>query len=434
MNGTLMSGALAIDPNGRLTIGGLLVSDLAREYGTPLYIMDEDQIRRNCRVFTETLAECYPGQWAVAYASKAFACTRMYRAAHEEGLMTDVASGGELYTALKGGMPPESIFFHGNNKTEEELRYAIQTGIRRIVANGTEELERISRIAGELGTTASVSLRLSPSVMVDTHTALQTGKLDCKFGIPIETGAAMDAVRLALSLDGIALEGIHCHLGSPIYELEPYIAAVRTMSAFMARMRDETDFTGKELIIGGGYAIRYLPDQKVPSISEYVTVISREVQDAAKQHGFPLPELVLEPGRSIVADAGVTVYTVGSIKEIPGLRTYVSVDGGMTDNPRYMLYGSKYDITLPERASEAKTQIITLAGRCCESELLGKDMQIQPVKAGDLLAVLCTGAYNYAMASNYNRIPRPPVVMVRDGKASIAVRRETWEDVAQYDC
>ena len=420
--------------NGQMTIGGLSVSELAKEYGTPLYIMDEDQIRRNCRAFTETMAACYPGPWAIAYANKALSCKHIVRVTREEGLYANVAAGGELYTALQGGMEPERVIFHGNNKTDEELRYAIENNILRIVADSPEELHNISRIAGSLGKSVSVSVRLSPGIEAHTNEVLQTGKLDSKFGIPIETGAAMEAAKLALSLDHIGLHGIHCHIGSQIFEPEPFILTVGVMTAFMAQVRDELSYTLKELNLGGGFGIRYTQDDAPRTIPESVAATAEAVRAAAERHGLPLPELVLEPGRSIVADAGITVYTVGSVKEIPGIRTYVSVDGGMTDNPRYMLYGSKYEITLPERASEEKTQIITLAGRCCENELLGKDLAIQPVKAGELLAVLCTGAYNYAMASNYNRIPRPPVVMVRDGKASLAVRRETWEDIVRFDC
>ncbi|MCL2003311.1 MAG: diaminopimelate decarboxylase [Oscillospiraceae bacterium] len=429
----LVSECLGINASGHLTIGGVDVPALAKEYGTPLYIMDEGHIRGNCRAFTEAAAERYPGKCSIAYANKAMACKHIVRVTHEEGLYANAASGGEVYTALQGGMPPEKIIYHGNNKTDEELLLAVKSQILRIVADGPEELHNISRIAGELGVTASVSLRLSPGVTVDSHSSLQTGKLDCKFGIPIETGAAMDVVKLAQSLGGVALDGIHCHLGSPIFETRPYADAIDIMTAFMARVQAETGLQLKELNLGGGFAVRYLPDKGAPPIRDYIAVISEEVRNAAARHGLPLPELVLEPGRSIVAGAGITVYTAGGVKEIPGIRTYVSVDGGMTDNPRYMLYGSQYDVTLPERAGEEKTQIITLAGRCCENELLGKDMPIQPVKAGDLVAVLCTGAYNYSMASNYNRIPRPPVVMVRNGEAFVAVRRETWEDVVRLD-
>ncbi|MDR1691850.1 MAG: diaminopimelate decarboxylase [Oscillospiraceae bacterium] len=418
---------------GRLTLGGADVAALAAVYGTPLYLMDEDAIRQNCRAFASALADAYPGDGHVAYASKAFCCTQMARILKEEGLLGDVASGGELLTVLKGGVSPDGIIFHGNNKTEGELRYAIENRIRRIVVNGPEELSMISRIAGELSATASVSIRLSPGITIDAHSAVQTSKLDSKFGVPIETGGAMDAVKLALSLPNLFLAGIHCHLGSPVTETEPYRMAADIMLEFSAKVRDELGVTLGELNLGGGFAAQYLPEQTVKPIEEYVSVIAEAVQAAAKRHKLPLPELVIEPGRRIVADAGLTVYTVGSVKVIPGVRTYVSVDGGLPDNPRYMLYGSKYTITLPERASELKTETIALAGRCCENELLGIDMRIQPVKPGDKLAVLHTGAYNYSMASHYNRVPKPPVVMLRGGKPFVAVRRETWEDVSDRD-
>jgi diaminopimelate decarboxylase len=431
---SLVSDCLGINKAGRLTIGGLDVCGLAKEYGTPLYLLDEDKIRRNCRAFSDAMAEHYPAKWSVAYASKALSFAHIYNIVHSEGLFTDAASGGELYTALKGGMPPEKVIFHGNNKTEQELRYALGAGDVRFVANGTEELESLSRIAGEMNKMASVSLRLCPGVTgKGTHAYLQTGILDSKFGIPIETGAALEAVNLALSLKNIRLEGIHCHLGSPIYELEPYTTAIGSMIEFMAQVRDESGCTLRELNLGGGFPVRCLDGQEIIPAEEYIKVITKAVQDAAGHNSIQLPELVIEPGRAIVADAGITVYTVGSVKIIPDVRTYVSVDGGMTDNPRYMLYGSKYEITLPERASERKSKRVTLAGRCCECEVLGEALQIQPVKPGDLLAVLNTGAYNYSMASNYNRIPRPPVVMVRDGKPFVAVERETWEDLVRLD-
>ncbi|MDR0293057.1 MAG: diaminopimelate decarboxylase [Oscillospiraceae bacterium] len=428
-----VSDCLGLNERDRLTIGGADVAELAREFGTPLYLMDEDAVRRNCRAFTGAMSASYPGKWAVAYANKALSCKHLVRVTREEGLYANAAGGGEVYTALKAGMPPEKIIFHGNNKTGEELRLAIGSGILRIVADGPEELRNISRIAAETGRTASVSIRLSPGIEAHTYEVLQTGKLDSKFGVPIETGAAMEAVRLALSLDGIDLYGVHCHIGSQIFEPEPFAMAVDVMAAFMVKVRDELSHTLKELNLGGGYGIRYTSDQRPRGIRESVSATAEAVRAAAEKHNFPLPELVIEPGRGIVAGAGITVYTVGGVKEIPGVRTYVSVDGGMTDNPRYVLYGAQYEITLPERAAEAKTQIVTLAGRCCENELLGKDMPVQPVRAGDLLAVLCTGAYNYSMASNYNRVPRPPVVMVSGGKPFVAVRRETWEDVAGLD-
>jgi diaminopimelate decarboxylase len=430
----LISDCLEVNEAGHLTIGGIGVPALAQEYGTPLYIMDEDKIRDNCNAYMTAMQKHYPGfpdKQAVAYASKAFACKRMYAIVHDQGLLADVASGGELYTALSGNtLPAGRIIFHGNNKTDEELRYALKEKVHRIVANGPEELERISSIAGELNVRAKVSLRLSPGT-TDTaiHTAVQTGILDSKFGIPIETGAALEAVRLAEFLKNIEFKGIHCHLGSPIYDLDVYVTAIHKMTAFMS----ENNVPLNELNIGGGFAVSYLPGEKVHSAEEYIEAICRAVKDAAQKHGSPLPKIIIEPGRAIVADAGITVYTAGSVKEIPGVRTYVSVDGGMTDNPRYMLYGSKHDITAPERALEPKTQNVALAGRCCECELLGMDMPIQPVRPGDLVAVLNTGAYNYSMASNYNRIPRPPVVMVSGGKSYVAVRRETWEDVARLD-
>jgi diaminopimelate decarboxylase len=430
----LNSECLSVNSAGHLTIGGVDVPALAKEFGTPLYLMDEDHIRKNCRAFTQAMGEHYPGKWTVAYANKALSCKHIICVTREEGLYANVAAGGELFTAIKGGMEPGRIIFHGNNKTDEELRYALQSGILRIVADGPEELERISGIAGELGLRASVSIRLSPGITDETtHTSLQTGILDSKFGIPVETGAAFEAVRHTLTLAYIELAGIHCHLGSPIFSLEPYAAAIGVMTGFMARVRDELGVTLSELNLGGGYAVRYLPDQKVHTISEYAAFICEEVQNTAKRYGLSLPALVIEPGRSIVADAGITVYTVGSVKNIPGVRTYVSVDGGMTDNPRYMLYGAKYDILDPGRALESKTMTITLAGRCCECEVLGEDMPLQPVKPGDLVAVLCTGAYNYSMASNYNRIPRPPVVMVRGGETFTAVCRETWDDLIRLD-
>jgi len=430
----LVSDSLSVNSCGHLTIGGADVVTLAKKYGTPLYIMDEDKIRRTCKEYMSALTKCWGEKFLVQYASKAFCTKYMYKILDEEGFGADVVSGGELYTALKAGFPSNKIVFHGNNKTAEELRFALEAEIREIIVDNAEELELINEIAAELGKVANISFRIKPGVDAHTHDFVKTGQIDSKFGVALENGEAFDFVKSALSDKNIKLCGVHCHIGSQIFDPEPFAHAAELMMEFIAKVKAELDFEVSELNLGGGFGIRYTEEDDPRSVYDAVKSFTDVVRAQAEKYDLSLPFISIEPGRSVVAEAGITVYTVGSVKEIKDIRTYVSVDGGMTDNPRYALYGSKYTMVLPERAEETPTEIVTVAGRNCESgDLLGENIHLPAVKAGDLLAVLSTGAYNYSMASNYNRVPRPPVVMVKNGVDKLVVKRETYEDIISND-
>lgn len=430
----LVSDSLSVNSCGHLTIGGADVVTLAKKYGTPLYIMDEDKIRRTCREYMSALTKCWGDKFLVQYASKAFCTKYMYKILDEEGLGADVVSGGELYTALKAGFPSNKIVFHGNNKTAEELRFALEAEIREIIVDNAEELELINEIATELGKIAKISFRIKPGVDAHTHDFVKTGQIDSKFGVALENGEAFEFVKCALGYKNIKLCGVHCHIGSQIFDPEPFAHAAELMMEFITKVKNELNFEVSELNLGGGFGIRYTEEDDPRSVYDAVKSFTDVVRAQAEKYDLSRPFISIEPGRSVVAEAGLTVYTVGSVKEIKDIRTYVSVDGGMTDNPRYALYGSKYTMVLPERAEETPTEVVTVAGRNCESgDLLGENICLPAVKAGDLLAVLSTGAYNYSMASNYNRVPRPPVVMVKNGVDKLVVRRETYEDIISND-
>ncbi len=419
--------------NGELQLGGVPASALAAEYGTPLYVMEEETVRRNMRAFRSSMEEFY-GEGLVCYASKAFCCKEIYRIAKQEGLGADVVSLGELYTAKCAGFPMEKVCFHGNNKSEEELRAALEYGVGRIVADSLSELARLSRLAGEMGKKAPVLLRIKPGIDAHTHDFIRTGQIDSKFGLALETGEAMEGVKEALALPGIELRGVHCHIGSQIFQVEPFVEAARVMVNFLGDVREETGAELSDLNLGGGFGIRYTDaDEPVP-FGDYMGPVSRAVRETAEKRGIPMPFVLIEPGRSIVGEAGTTLYTTGPIKEIPGVRSYLAVDGGMGDNPRYILYQAKYDMLPACRADEPADRVYTVAGKCCESgDLLGENVPLPEMKEGELLAVLSTGAYNYSMASRYNRRGVPPVVMVKDGASRLIVRGESLEDLVQND-
>lgn len=434
MDPRTISPCLDINEAGHLTIGNCDTVSLAETYGTPLYVMDEALIRNTMRAYRNSMQKHYPNGGSVAFASKACSFKEMYRIAKDEGCFVDVVSGGELYTALSVGFPANHILFHGNNKTEAEIRLALSNGVGRLVADNPTDLRRISRIAVAMDKTADIYMRITPGIDAHTHDFIQTGQIDSKFGVALENGEVMQIVSEASKLDGVRVVGLHCHIGSQIFETEPFGLAAKVMMRLISDIRDEFGITIGELNLGGGFGVRYTKDDKPVSIDEIVSVLTDSIKESAKKLDLDLPFLVIEPGRSIVAPSGITVYTVGSVKEIKDVRTYVSVDGGMTDNPRYALYAADYTAVLPERIDAEATETVAIAGRCCESgDLIGKEMKLPPVKAGDLLAVLTTGAYNYSMSSHYNRVPNPPVVMVCDGKAKTAVRRETYEDLLKND-
>ena len=425
---------LDINELGHLTIGGADTLALVEEYGTPLYAMSEEAIRENCRLYRRSMERFYQGRGMVAYASKAFCCKAMCTIAREEGLGLDVVSAGELYTARAAGFPMERVLFHGNNKTPEELAMALEYGVGRIVADNLTELGTLNAMAAARGVIAPVMLRIKPGVDAHTHSFIRTGQIDSKFGFALETGEALGAVKLALEAKSLRLTGLHCHIGSQIFEIEPFCHAVTVMLEFMGLICRETGTALAELNLGGGFGIRYIAENDPVPYDRYMEKISGVVKSCCTKLGFPEPFLILEPGRSIVGAAGLTLYRVGEVKVIPGVRTYVSVDGGMGDNPRYALYHADYTFTAAARAGETKTQVVTVAGKCCESgDLLGENVPLQEVKPGEVLAVLATWAYNYSMASSYNRNPRPPVVLVGENGPRVIVRRESLEVLVAND-
>ena len=425
---------LAVNEKGNLTIGGLDTVELAKEYGTPLYVMDEDLIREHCRSFKKSIDNYYGGAGLVCYASKAFCCKAMCKIMMDEGIGLDVVSEGELYTAASVGFPMDKVCFHGNNKTDGELSLALEKKVGRIIVDNIFELERLNKLAGNAGVKANIMYRIKPGIDAHTHDFVKTGQIDSKFGFALETGEAFEAVKKAISLENINLAGLHCHIGSQIFDIDPFVHAAEVMINFIEKIKIELDYEVKELNLGGGFGIKYTDADTPVEYDKYMEKVSVKVKELCKEKNLNLPFILIEPGRSVAAPAGITLYTVGGIKDIPNIRTYVSIDGGMCDNPRYALYKSKYDAVVANRASEPKNENVTIAGKCCESgDLIGEGMPIQHVEAGDTIAILATGAYNYSMSSNYNRIPKPAVVMVKDGSSRVVVKRETLEDIIRND-
>lgn len=407
--------------------------ELARTYGTPLYVLDGERLRTNLEAYRRAFARHVPAGQPL-YASKALCTLATCRIAHDYGFGLDVASGGEIYTALRAGVPAHVLCFHGNNKIPEELRFALEVGVGRIVVDNADELDLLESLTTQVGRRADIWLRVTPGIEPHTHRAIRTGGVDTKFGFGIPDGAAEQAVRRALEMRNVRLWGFHSHIGSQILELEPFALNARTVVAFAARIRREVGYTAAELNLGGGLGIRYTSDDRPPDIEAYVQTVAESVQEACAEYDFPVPRLFLEPGRSIVGPAGVTLYTVGAIKRIPGVRTYVAVDGGMYENPRPALYGARYEAVLADRPDALPTQVVALAGRCCESgDVLIWEAHLPALRPGDVVAVFATGAYTYSMASNYNRFPRPAMVLVEEGRARLIVRRETYEDLVRCD-
>lgn len=422
------------EENGELILGGVGVKTLAAQYGTPLYVMDENVIRSNMRAFKSSMDKYYGGKGLVCYASKAFSCKEIYRIAKEEGIGADVVSIGEMYTAKSVGFPMDQVCFHGNNKTRRELEAALDWGVTRIVVDNLTELHTLSALAKEKGIIAEILLRIKPGIDAHTHNFIRTGQIDSKFGLALETGEAMEGVKEALAAESVTLRGLHCHIGSQIFSVDPFVHAAEVMMGFLGQIKAETGVELPELNLGGGFGILYTDEDEPVPFGDYMEPVSRAVKASAEKLGLSQPFVLIEPGRSIVGEAGTTLYTVGSVKEIPDIRTYVSVDGGMGDNPRYILYQAKYDMVLANRVNEPATETVTVAGRCCESgDLLGENVPLAPAKPGDLLAVFATGAYNYSMASRYNRVGIPPVVMVKDGSSRVIVRGESLEDLVRND-
>ena len=422
-----------IAPDGHLYLAGLDVVALAAEFGTPLYVYDETTIRNRCRTYRDALAAHYPASGQAAYAGKALLCTAMAQLAAEEGLGLDVVSGGELHVALQAGFPAARIHFHGNNKSPAELAFALDAGVGRFVVDSFYELETLARLAAGRGAVAAIWLRISPDVDAHTHTYRKTGLLDSKFGFPLATGDATRAARQALASPHLALTGLHAHIGSHIFETTPFLRAVEAMLDFATEMRSH-GLELRELSPGGGLGVRYVESDPAAPIEPYVRAVSQAVVQSCRAAGLPLPHLVLEPGRSIVGQAGVALYAVGARKEVPGVRTYLSVDGGMADNPRPALYGARYTAILANKADRPPEETVTVAGKFCESgDVLIRDLALPRAAPGDLLAVPVSGAYNLAMSSNYNQAPRPAAVLLRDGQARLILRRETYEDLTRRD-
>lgn len=425
---------LNVNEKGHLTIGGCDTVELAKEYGTPLYILDENTIRNTCKSYVKSFEKFYNGNGMPLYASKALSCKELCRIANQEGLGLDVVSGGEIYTAVQAGFPMEKTHFHGNNKTAGEIELALNSGVGKFVVDNIYELELLNKIAGELGKKANISFRIKPGVDAHTHNFIRTGQIDSKFGFALETGEAFEAVKKAGEYENINLTELHCHIGSQIFDIDPFVTAAEIMMDFIGKIKKELGVTISELNLGGGFGIMYTSaDEPVP-YENYMEKVSVAVKAKAEENNVDVPYIFIEPGRSIVGEAGITLYTVGGMKEIPNIRTYVSIDGGMTDNIRYALYQSDYTVVNASKANEEATQTVTVAGKCCETgDLIQENTKVAPITVGDTLAVLSTGAYNYSMSSNYNRVPRPAIVMVKDGQSRVIVKRESYEDIVRND-
>ena len=425
---------LSINSENHLVIGQHDTVELAKKFGTPLYVLDEDLMRDNCRAYKNAIDTYYDGHGLVLFASKALCTMYTGRLVAEEGLGADVVSGGELYTLYKAGFPMEKVFFHGNNKTPDEIELALNCGVGHIVVDNKYELELLNRIANEKNVNQRILFRIKPGIDAHTHDFVKTGQIDSKFGVALENGEAYEIHKLALSMSNIQIDGVHCHIGSQIFDVEPFCEAAKVMIGFIADLYDKLGIKVNILNLGGGFGIKYTATDDPIAPSEYIHKVTNVVKALAQEKGIDLPFLVFEPGRSIVASAGITLYTVGCVKEIENVRTYVSIDGGMCDNPRYILYGSKYTAVLANNASAEPVAPVTIAGKCCESgDLIQEHVMMPQIHVGDTLAVLATGAYNYSMSSNYNRIPRPPIVMVSGNEAKIIVKRETYDDLIKND-
>jgi diaminopimelate decarboxylase len=427
-------GHLKINNKNHLEIGGCDAVELAETYGTPLYVMAEDVIRNNMRAYTDALKKHYDGNGKAYYASKALSAIFMYKIAKEEGLGADVVSGGELYTALKSGFDPKDICFHGNNKSYEELKMAVENNVGIIAIDSKEELDTLNTLAKENGKKVNVIFRIKPGVEAHTHEFISTGQIDSKFGFSIENGEADEVCQYAKTLDNICVIGIHCHIGSQIFELQPFELAAEIMTKYYIKMKREFGLPLTTLDLGGGFGISYTEEDTPIEYGNYIEAVSKVIKKICSEENMVLPHIHMEPGRSIVGDAGITLYKVGNIKDIKDVRKYVSIDGGMADNPRYILYDAKYDGVIANRANEEPTEIVTVCGKCCESgDIIMKDVNMPRINTGDILAVMSTGAYNYSMASNYNRLPRPAVITVSGGKSKVVVKRETYEDLIKND-
>ena len=423
----------------RIVDGGAFIFDgcstikLAEKYGTPLYVMSENVIRSRCQEVRRDFIDKYENVRAV-YAGKAFLTMTMCKLIESEGLGLDVVSGGELYTAVKAEFPMEKVMFHGNNKTPQELQLGVDHNVGRFVVDNLYELDLLQAIAKESNKKIKILFRVSPGVQGKTHKYISTGQKDSKFGIPLDMEIITDAVKKAIEYSHIELKGFHFHLGSQLFENHIYVTGIQSIVQLMKYMQEQLGFVTEELNVGGGFGIYYTEADQPKPLAFFVDTVMETAEVECNKADLKLPQIIIEPGRWIVGEAGITLYTVGVVKEIPGIRTYVGIDGGLPDNPRPALYSAKYEAVVANKMDQPLEQIVTIAGKCCESgDILIWDLETPKLASGDLLAVLSTGAYNYSMASNYNRIPRPAVVLVNDGKAEVIVERETYDDLLVRD-
>ena len=428
----MLLGTQRVNARGHLEIGGCDTLDLAREFGTPLYVMDEADIRQKCRDLRAAYERRYPNS-LMLFAAKSFLNLAICRIMDEEGMGLDLSSGGEVYTAMQAHFPMQRAYLHGNNKAPWELELALQAGIGRIVLDNEREMLLLQQIAAQRGVVQDVMLRVTPGIKPQTHSFIQTGQIDSKFGLGISTGCALRGLRTAQQQPNLNIIGLHCHIGSNIMGLDSFEMAARMMIRFADQVRKELGLTIQELDLGGGVGVRYQSDDRPPSAEEYAEAVITGLHDEIAKYHLPHPRLLQEPGRAIVGEAGLTLYTIGTIKDVPEVRRYVSVDGGMSDNPRPALYQAKYSALVANKPEAPCTQKVTIAGKHCECDNLIFDVRLPEVEPGDLLAVQTTGAYNHTMASNYNSFTRPAVVLVHDGQADIITARESLEDLVSHD-
>lgn len=428
---------LKINAKSHLQIGGLDCTEIAEKYGTPVYVFDETHIRNMMRVYKNVIDKEYGGNGLVAYASKAFSCKAVYAIAHSENIGVDVVSGGELYTAISAGFPADKIIMHGNNKLLNELQSAVDSRIGLIVVDSFKEADILDKLCAERNISQNVLIRINPGIEAHTHAFVQTARTDSKFGFSISDGTAEKMTNHILSKSNLVLKGYHCHIGSQIFEKQSFVLAVEKVMDFVAYIKSKTKFEADCINLGGGFGIWYNdedPKLKLCDYTDYLESMINALKDKTQQLSLKNPYLIIEPGRSIIGEAGITLYTVGAIKEIEGIKKYVAVDGGMFDNPRYALYQSKYSVLLANRADEPCTEKVTIAGKCCESgDIIAVDVPLPKVKSGDILAVLSTGAYNYSMASNYNRNAVPPAILVNGTHVEYIIKPQTYEDIVRND-
>lgn len=428
---------LRVNEKGHLEIGGADCVELANRFSTPLYVYDEAHIRNMMRVFNNTIKEEYNGNGQVLYASKAFSCEAVYAIARSEKIGVDVVSGGELYTALKAGFPAEEIYFHGNNKLERELEFALDGKVGTIVVDSYREADILNEMCLTRGIKQNVLVRINPGVEAHTHAYVQTARTDSKFGFSVADGAAKTVCEYVLAKSNLCLKGYHCHIGSQIFEIQSFVIAAEKVLDFSSTIKKELGFEASIINLGGGFGVWYTDDDpklKLNDYNDYLKAVISAVKRKVKEHSLKEPYLLIEPGRSIIAEAGITLYTVGAIKNIPGIKKYVAIDGGMFESPRYALYQSKYTVLLANRANEPCTEKVSIAGKCCESgDLIAVDVPLPEAKSGDILAVLTTGAYHYSMASNYNRNFIPAAILVNEGKADYILKPQTYEDLVRND-